>query len=521
MIVSPFPKPTPEEAAEAVRDFVNNVRSKFIGMADLYYDGYYFPRNPGVAISLYRQAIGAKAEMPPQKRLTVLQRIVDYYLQCASYSEACAYQRMMTADQLFAFAVMYYNNNMLDSAAPCFEEYLRFDDAERDEKIKSRIILVNYFLEKRSYTNAATYICDFKHDGGNVIRDVLEQLEPEKKRILADYFYSWSKYPQAAACLSSLCKWPKIREIDPDYKLETMLVDSHCHCRDFKPAADVFQIIPPQFLSEEAVYQGIAAMRASGEKYSGPLFNACYNVCMQKPNAEKAPLYASLLEDSCLLAEDYPAAYFWASRTGDDRNLDSLKNRAREFCMSRAYAVGFSVFSVVLLLLLPFSLRIPALKELRGYGIVAFVSCALSFLSVSWYVWTRLKKWRGNCKDKARDKSLLAFGTMLLVGCGALFNGNLGATTEGRLLCAAEIAIGMGVTLYLLIRQKYPFTHLWLIMPMKRVIFMVIALALGIASGMALSVTFAHKELIWCGTIAFLALFYAMDALFCKKAKES
>ena len=520
MIVSPFSKPSPEEAAEAVRDFVNNHRKKFIGLADLFYDGYYFPRNSSSAILLYREAIDANAEMMPQKRLIVLQRIIDFYLQRSAYSEARRYQRMMEPEQLFAFALLYYNNNMQDSAVPCFEEYLHFESAGHDEIIQCRTILVRYYIEKQSFTNAATYICDFKNDAGNVIGDVLAQLTPENKQILANYFYLHLKYPQAIDCLSSLCKDGEVREIDSAYKLETMLLDSYCHCRIFDAAAEVFQMIPPRFLTEEAIYQGIAAMRAGGEKYSQQLINVCYTVCMQKPVVEKTPLYAGLLEENCLVAEDYSSAYYWANRTGDNRNLDNLKDKAHKFKVSRSYAAAFALIAYLLLLFLPLSLRIPPIKSVRGCGLAAYISSICFLVIFLWHSCSNVKEFRSHCEDKTNDKSSLAIAAMLLVGCGILVNGNIGSPTAGRILCATEMLLGTGVVLYLLLKQKYPFTHLHLIMPIKKIILLLVSMALGIAVGLALSAVSTHGELIWCGLFAFWLFFRGLDFIFHHKPEK-
>ena len=252
MIESISPPPSPEDAAAAVVDFANFRAERYAALADLYYEGIFLPKKAPVAIALYENALKCGAEFDPPKKLNVLQRICDFYLQRECYAKATIYLQALSAPQIFSLAQLYHTNNVIDCAVCCYEAFIRSPDAkDADDELRIRVFLIRELLKRSRYSDAAEYLCS----SGKVIAELpdqqivhheeaRDQLDAGERLLLAEYFFCRGRFAEVIASLSSLCSDPASRDAVHDPRREVLLFCAYCRCNDPAAAAEIFRLIP-------------------------------------------------------------------------------------------------------------------------------------------------------------------------------------------------------------------------------------------------------------------------------------
>jgi len=453
MIESNTPPLSLAESARTVRDFYNDDVSGVVPFADLVYEGHYLKANKPLAIKLYRRALHDNIPMEAAKRDNVVKRIIDYFLQRECYSAAGPYLKMLDSQGLAEFGNLYYSNGALPQAICCFEAFVDSRDPAKDRngELEIRALLVRYFSGVKSYSREAKYACT---SGGEAIAGVLEKLEPEYCAELGDYCYKCGKYPAAKMCYKAFCASSAIRELDPECHYSMRLLHVCCKTEDFDAAAEVFLKIPVHLLTEEALYLGIAAMRAA-RGYDDRIITYCWNIARQLPDTPRLPLYASLLEEAALEAEDYPKALEWARISRNDENLSDLEETVLNLRKSRTAACWGAFCCAAALLLLPIGLRIPAWKDLGVVGTLILLVAAVSDFAIFIAGAKLLTKKRKELGIKDAAGFGWAIIWLLMLQSGILINSNLGQA--GRVLCCIEGIAGLGILLWLFGKRRYPF----------------------------------------------------------------
>lgn len=514
MIISDFPPLTSTEAAVAVKDFYDKRRDQFVAMGDLCCEGNFLPKNTALGIFLYHQALEAGAKLSPERKRIVVLRIIDYYLQRSSYSKTVPFFRQLNADDIMMLAEMYRDAGASSAAACCFEAYVRSPDAPDDEQmLDSRIYLIDYYIAQSQFSKAVHFLCDGE-DG--IIADLPDRLNPANRLVLAEYFYGQDQFEEVETCLSSLCGK---NEDGSDFRVEALLLRAYCRNEKFDKAAKVFLSIPIPQLTEEMVYLGIVALRTV-ENDNRPLLNYCFNVCLQRPKLEKASLYAGLLEEHYLNANDFPAALKWTKLSGDEEQAEILQQNVRKNNLERLMATICSTFALIALLFLPQSLKIPLWQNFDLYSWSGYVSGACLIIWLLVRSGLALRREAKQFGGSAVRNAYIVSSVIAMVGAGILLNSNIFSVGTGKFFCFAESVAAAAVFLMLWYREEFPMTGICQFLSVRKFFAFLFSAILSIAAGILLAAWLKHADLFWCGSIVFILFFSALSRRFAKPATK-
>jgi hypothetical protein len=436
---------TVQEAAQAMANYYDNPQDSWAAarFADILYEGVYLPQNLQRAIDIYCEVIN-KNDIEAAKLENISLRTVDYFLNLKCFSLASKYVGKLSWQSVALLLENFQNLKSRSCIAFCNEALFKLlKDKASDHLGKISTDLIIYFCSNHLWSKTYDYIPTAN----------LSVLPNEELNALAEHCHAMKYSDLAVICLEALLN----NNYNPNFKTSILLVHSLCNLKLFPKAASVFSQIPHEYLSENTIYMGIAAMTAAGG-YDDEIIRLCYEVCTQYPQAAKVKLYAKQLENACLKNCCYKQAKEWAAIAGDENIKEQLAIQVKTSNSQNiaVYAtLGLLTIAIPFLPLLGLG-PIPILYKNVSFIILALLYVGLFINSI------RLlnKKLTINSRNVITNlngkKSFLSI--YLIFFTGVFFNGTIAyyLGVRSSLLYLLEVAICFGLIIRQHMKGLYP-----------------------------------------------------------------